>query len=307
MDLMYLHWLESLRTPFLTDFFLSVTALGTGTFYQTAMLIIYWCISKRAGTLLFAAHGLGAVIMYVWKILAAIPRPYLLDTTLTPLHLEKTFSFPSGHSFNAGSVWGGIGWLQARAGKILSAVFFFTVTLMIMLSRNYIGVHTPQDVITGMLLGLGAVIACHRLLAWGESSDRSRFMIYLLFVLSAVGFMIFAFVYCATDESMDKVTVKSYLATQKGAITILGHILGLVIGVELERRFIKFSTEVSLKYKLIRVIPGIFLSVLLYKLPLTFIDSQAALFVRMLLFTVFVTAIYPALWILWEPKGSDCE
>ncbi|MDO4203176.1 MAG: phosphatase PAP2 family protein [Selenomonadaceae bacterium] len=307
MDLMYLHWLESLRTPFLTDFFISVTALGTGAFYQTALLVIYWCISKRAGTLLLAAHALGAVVMYVWKALAAIPRPYLLDPTLTPLHHEKTFSFPSGHSFNASSVWGGIGWLQGRAGKMLSAVIFFMVMLLIMLSRNYIGVHTPQDVIVGMLLGLGAVIACQRLLAWGESSERSRLMVDLLLVLSAVGFVFFAFVYCATDGSMDKVIVKSYLSTQKGAINILGHILGLVIGMELERRFIRFSTDVSLKYKLIRVIPGLFLSTLLYKLPLPFLAKQPAVFLRMFIFTVFVTAVYPALWKCWEPKGIDSK
>lgn len=305
MDLMYLHWLESLRTPFLNEFFFSVTALGTGTFYQTALLIIYWCISKRAGTLLLVAHALGAIILYIWKILAAVPRPYLLDPTLTPLKLEKSFSFPSGHSFNASSVWGGIGLLQARAGKALSAIVFFMVMLLIMLSRNYIGVHTPQDVIVGMLLGLASVIACQRLLTWSESSERRRLMVDLLLVLSAVGFVIFAFVYCATDGRMDKVIVKSYLSTQKGAINILGHILGLVIGMELERRFIHFSTEVSLKYKLIRVIPGLFLAMLLYKLPLPFLAKQSAVFLRMFLFTVFVTAVYPALWKLWEPKCYD--
>ena len=302
MDFMYLHWLEGLRTPLLNNLFFGVTALGSGVFYQTVILLLYWCFSKRAGTLLMVAHAVGAIFLFGWKVLAAVPRPYLIDTTLKPLAFERSYSFPSGHSFNAGSVWGGLARVQAKAGRFALAALCFAVVLLVMLSRNYIGVHTPQDVIVGMLLGLGAVAACELLLRWGAQNEVNRSIVYLLLMLGALGFFAFAFVGCAVDDTLDKVTRGAYLSTQKGALTVLGHMLGIVVGLELERRFVSFSTDVSLKYKLLRAVPGLIISAVLYKLPLDFLGAELARFLRMFGYTVFVLAIYPAMWQLWEPQ-----
>jgi hypothetical protein len=73
--------------------------------------------------------------------------------------MEKVdiFSFPSGHAQVGIFLW--CGFAYYLRDKRLSIVCLF-VGLMIALSRPYLGVHYPQDITAGALLGLATLVIC---------------------------------------------------------------------------------------------------------------------------------------------------
>jgi undecaprenyl-diphosphatase len=78
------------------------------------------------------------------KILTAIGRPI----TLNPMIIEKSFSFPSGHS----SVMMTVAVVAYSLNKKLG-IFLFIMAILVGFSRIILGVHFPIDVLIGWLLG----------------------------------------------------------------------------------------------------------------------------------------------------------
>jgi membrane-associated phospholipid phosphatase len=125
--------------------------LGQNAFYLLFLTTLYWSINAKAGLrlglILMASSGLN----YLFKLALRSPRPYWYDGRVLALSAEGTFGVPSGHAQNAVVLWG-FGahavrkkWAWAGAGFL---IFF------IGLSRLYLGVHFPHDVITGWLIGI---------------------------------------------------------------------------------------------------------------------------------------------------------
>ena len=84
------------------------------------------------------------------KLLFARPRP----TVFTPLTPEATFSFPSGHTLGAIAFYGLIAYFLWRQDRRISAVLAWVFAFWIALSRIYLGVHYPSDVLGSFTIGL---------------------------------------------------------------------------------------------------------------------------------------------------------
>ena len=106
---------------------------------------------------------LSIVCIQALKFIFAVPRPG--DETLVPLPLS--FSFPSAHSFCSLVIFGMIGLLIfralyargiARKAAMAPGIVLIIFALFIGLSRIYVGVHWPSDVLGGWLLA-GAWLA----------------------------------------------------------------------------------------------------------------------------------------------------
>ncbi len=156
LDQGILLWIQdTLRTPLLNGFFLIFTTLGNGGFLWIVSSGIMLCSKRwrRAGIVSLVSMLLcfisGEVIM---KPLVARSRPFLEIETLVPLlPTQKGFSFPSGHtasSFAAAGVY--VRGVPARWAKIL----FLILAVLMGISRLYVGVHYPTDVLAGAILGL---------------------------------------------------------------------------------------------------------------------------------------------------------
>src|SRR5215510_15424411 len=101
-----------------------------------------------------AATGGGLVVASLIKDLVARPRPDILMHSV----YVSSFSFPSGHAMMSAVTYLTLGALTAREFKrpLLKAYVMalaVIVTLLVGLSRVYLGVHWPSDVLAGWSLG----------------------------------------------------------------------------------------------------------------------------------------------------------
>lgn len=88
-------------------------------------------------------------------------RPWIRDSRIEPVSGAKSgatgYSFPSGHTASSTGVYGSLGIFCRKNYKLIS-IFSFILIFLIMFSRNWLGVHTPQDVIVAFLCGFVLIV-----------------------------------------------------------------------------------------------------------------------------------------------------
>jgi undecaprenyl-diphosphatase len=142
-----------------------VSALGGFTWitFATITIAMYlWIDDKtRMAIFLIAATASGALLSMLLKNLYARPRPDLVP------HLSQVFSssFPSGHSMLAAVIYLTLGSLVAsvvsrRTLKVYVLAVAVMLTTSVGLTRVYLGVHYPTDVLAGWLAGLVWALLC---------------------------------------------------------------------------------------------------------------------------------------------------
>jgi len=139
-------------------FFISVTHLGDPiTVCLIAVAFGVWAMTGRGVRMVLAAAAIPSTLIvgYGLKLLFERARP-VLDLGYN-LRLDS-FSFPSGHSSGAMITYGllaYLAWLSLPAPwNIPVAVVLVIIPIVVGVSRVYLGVHYPSDVLAGWLLGL---------------------------------------------------------------------------------------------------------------------------------------------------------
>ena len=125
--------------------------LGSEQFFLLIAPAVYWCINSQIGLRLGIFLSLSAGVNSVIKILFHTPRPYWYDPRVSALAGESSFGLPSGHSQNAVVVWGS---LAASIGKRWLMLVAGIVIFLIGISRIFLGVHFPSDVLAGWVIGI---------------------------------------------------------------------------------------------------------------------------------------------------------
>lgn len=154
LDGALLLFIQSLRQDWLDPLVTGFTALGNAGLVWIVLSLLLLCRrdTRKGGALALAAMALGLVFTNLTlKPLVSRPRPWLDVAGLVPLIGEHDpHSFPSGHTaaaFAAGMVWTRT--LPRRWQRVLAAA----AAVCMGLSRLYVGVHYPSDVLAGALTG----------------------------------------------------------------------------------------------------------------------------------------------------------
>jgi len=157
-DSAVLLWINQYANATLDAFFVSFTQLGGLVFMVVAglALLAYFLYKKRYSDALFAAVSLGgvAVVNVILKSIFERPRPDLWDWLIH----ETSMSFPSGHATATMALAMCILILVWRTKwRLAACITLFLYVVSIGISRLYLGVHYPTDILGGWLLGIAWV------------------------------------------------------------------------------------------------------------------------------------------------------
>ena len=221
--------------------FAAFTFLGEETFLLVAVFGLYWCLNKRLGELMLLSLYSSIGVNGILKDLIRRPRPFLttgyeemryvvIDNGLIDTAgLGSSFSFPSGHSQCAGAFFGTLAlWLRRKK----TIIFCSLAILSVMLSRVYLGVHFPTDVLAGAAVGL--------VMAFVSSYLFQRFYRHKLCLFA--GAVALSCLGLLAEPSPD--TIKT-----------IGVGIGALVGLAWERYF-DFSVDGTAGRRLLRLILG---------------------------------------------------
>jgi len=132
------------------------TFMGEEEFFLLLLPLVYWCLDRRTGARLTIAFLLCAYTNAVAKAMAALPRPPEYAPGRVKVLWDATgYGFPSGHTQSAVVVWG---YLAAQARRRWVWILAAVMMLFIPLSRIYLGVHFPYDVLGGYVIGAALLL-----------------------------------------------------------------------------------------------------------------------------------------------------
>jgi len=126
------------------------TLLGDVGFFLLFLPFVYWCLDRRLGSRLTVLVLLSAYLNVVAKAFAGQPRPFDLAPGIALIGGATGGGLPSGHTQNSVVLWGYLG-LQVRRRWVWIVVALMLI--LIPLSRVYLGVHFPTDLLGGYLIG----------------------------------------------------------------------------------------------------------------------------------------------------------
>jgi membrane-associated phospholipid phosphatase len=148
-----IHFLQHLFGQRLHPLFLFFTGLGTTAVLWPLLLLYYWLIDPIFARRLSIALAASFLANRILKELFGTDRPFQTDQSLSTASAERTalgHGFPSGHSQNAATFWLAFAFRFQKRWLWIAAAL---IVLAVGLSRLYLGVHLPEDVGGGFILG----------------------------------------------------------------------------------------------------------------------------------------------------------
>jgi undecaprenyl-diphosphatase len=150
---------QPIGPTWITGVLLDLTSLGGPTVITLVVLAVvgFLLLQTRYWTafFIFTTAVTGEVVSYAMKSLFARPRPDVVP------HLREAFSssFPSGHAMQSAIIYLTLGAVlmritEGRLTKIYCLTIAMLLTFLVGVSRVWLGVHYPTDVLAGWIVGL---------------------------------------------------------------------------------------------------------------------------------------------------------
>lgn len=227
-------WLQQF-SPALDLPFKLFTFLGEELFFLLLLPGLYWSLDRRIGARVTLLFLLSTYFNFAAKTILDEPRPFQYDPRVRQLSEAPGGGLPSGHAQNAVVVWGYLAtqfervWLWWLAGLLV---------VLISLSRLYLGMHFPTDLLGGHALGLTLLLLYLWLEPGLETWLKAQHLIWQ-FAIALLVPLLLAFL----------------LSTEEG-VSMSGVILGLGLGLILERRWLGFEADGSFRQRILRFLLG---------------------------------------------------
>jgi membrane-associated phospholipid phosphatase len=227
-------FLQSLANDTVIAFFNFISFLGEESIYIVILAFWYFVINKQLGQLFALILGMTALVNNSLKEFFSFERPFQAYPDLVTNYRPETstgHSFPSGHTQNFSTMLFAFAFIYKK-WMITVAIIF---TILMMLSRMFLGVHFLEDVLVAAILG---ILIAYTLVRLYQKYGLSLIKTIAVALLNISG--VFLFLFDAEDF------FKSY-----------GLLLGLTLGVIYEQKYVNFTLSVSITKKILRVIIGL--------------------------------------------------
>lgn len=277
MDIGYLLWLQGIREglpPVVEQFFAAVSAIAVSSALILLPCLLFWCLDKRAGEFVLFSFSLGTLCNQVVKTAVSCYRPWVRDPAVRPsaLAIEQAtgYSFPSGHTQASANLVGAIGWFYRRRWRALF-VACWVIVLLVAFSRNFLGVHTPQDVVVALAEAVLVIVLIDPLLRWIDQRDGRDALVAVASLAVAVFVTLFVMLwpYPQDYDSAGHLLVDPF-ASQCDSLKAVGVFAGAILGWYLERRFVRFVTDpraMGWKRLVFRLVVGMAVVLVLHVAP----------------------------------------
>lgn len=261
MQVEIIKFIQSFSSSFLDLFFELITMFGEETLLVAISAYVFLSIDKRKGYRLIFTISSSACINSVIKNIVKAERPIGYEgITSNRLETATSYSFPSGHTQSSSSFWTSLYLIFKNKSYLITGII---IVLLVAISRLYLGVHWPIDVICGALFGLLWSVLFNKVFNYIEKNNGY----YILFIMS-LAFVISSLIF--GDDDFHKVS---------------GLFTGLSIGYYIETRFVNLSIESIKNKKILSYIILIF-GLLFIKSVLKLIFPSTAIFTMLRYFFV---------------------
>ncbi len=286
MQASILRFLHRIATPFLDLLANGASFFGEETFVIAIVLLVFWNINKQKGFALYMNVLTSVLIMGILKAVVRAPRPFVVldDIAGKRMGTATGYSFPSGHTTTAASFYTSLALLlKKRICSIIAAIMIVLVGV----SRLYLGVHWPNDVFAGLLIGVSISFLLYR---WSLQlfEDRMRLVRFSIRygLIATLASLILSVL--LNMDLVDPVAFNDLMKT----LALAG--AGL-LGFGFEEQIVRYRVEASLTKKILRYLLGMGVVIAIIASKALFPPSIYAIssFIRYSLVGIWATVLFP--------------
>ena len=246
IDIQYLLLLQDLRAAtggVFDEFFNSLSKFAVDIL-PFLPYIVFWCVSKKWGYRFLATTWCGELLNGVIKLTVCAYRPWIRSDLIEPAGDSKVaatgYSFPSGHTMAATSLYG-TSFVWQRGKRRWLAVLCAVLIALTGFSRNFLGVHTPQDVLVGFCESVLLIVVIGRVQERVSGNDKLLDRLTALGVVLIVAVLAYIMLKPYPMDYVDGVLLVNPQSMMNDTFKGCGGFLGLLIGSYVDRHYLHYE------------------------------------------------------------------
>ncbi|MDL2292689.1 phosphatase PAP2 family protein [Acholeplasma sp. OttesenSCG-928-E16] len=303
--------IQAISNGFFDFIFKTITILGDQYFFIVLVALLYWIVDKKFAHKFAMGFIASSVVTGVVKVAADRLRPYQAypynETTKEGVKLigplEESSSFPSGHSTSTGSISSALFMGYNKKFKWLKWVLL-AYMILIPISRLYLGVHYPTDVLTGLAIGVLVTFVTFKIVE--KMGDKEH-----IWSLGIAGFFILAVILL---ESFLKNILFDDLTKQYDSLHDIylaaGGFSAFLIGYYFEKKYVQMDVNNILLFQILKGVIGLGVAFGIQKgvgalFDLIQVDNLLLDFIRYFMIGIWAALLAPMLFKkLFSKKGN---
>ena len=253
IDIQYLLMLQDLRNAtggIFNELFNAISKFAVDIL-PFLPFVILWCVDKNWGYRFVATIQGGEVVNGVIKLTVCAYRPWIRSDLIEPAGDSKVaatgYSFPSGHTMCATTMYGSVFVWQKDKRRWLAVVCAVMIFLTAF-SRNFLGVHTPQDVLVSFIESSLLIFVIGLIGKRISGNDKLMDILSIVGVFAIIGVLVYIILKPYPMDYVDGVLLVDPQKMMNDTFKGCGGFLGFLIGSYIERHYIHYEIPFGSKH-----------------------------------------------------------